>query len=122
MNLLIEMNLCKTRIVLILIMLCVILSVPIITYTRANYNTHTEEIIVKKAERVNTSRDGKYLVFSTDNNVYEITDSYWWWSFDASDRYAIIEPNTKYKCVITGWRCRFLSDYPNLIKIEKIEE
>jgi hypothetical protein len=54
--------------------------------------------------------------------VVEITDSLLNFRFNSSDLYANIEVCKTYKCLIKGYRINIFSIYPNLYKIEEIEE
>ena len=64
------------------------------------------------------NEDQKYLVSDTNGNVYQITDSLWYWTFDASNRYAKITPSQTYNVTLIGWRIPFISFYQNIIHIQ----
>lgn len=87
----------------------------------AYHDEHTAEITVRKAERVQSGKHSQYLVFTEDEEVYCIDDSLWRWTFDASDRYARIEPGQTYECRVVGWRWRFFSSYPNLLTVRRVQ-
>lgn len=86
-------------------------------------NQKTIEITVKdKYIKRSGSEDDKYLVVDTDGNTYEITDLTWLGKWNSTDLYNQLEINNKYKIETSGIRNGFLSLYPNINKIEKIEE
>lgn len=86
-------------------------------------NQKTIEITVKdKYIKRSGSEYDKYLVVDTDGNTYEITDLTWLGKWNSTDLYNQLEINNKYKIETSGIRNGFLSLYPNINKIEKIEE
>ena len=100
--------------------LALILALPITSCAYDNHNEHRVQITVKKAERVTDGESSQYLVFTESGDVYCVDDSVWRWTFDASDRYAKIEAGQTYDCAVIGWRCRFLSTYPNLLEVRGV--
>jgi len=59
----------------------------------------------------------KYLFSDQNGNVFSIEDSYWKWTFDASDRFANIQENKTYDIKTFGRRSHWFSNYPNAIEI-----
>lgn len=59
-----------------------------------------------------------YLVF-TDKGVFRNQDSWAFLSFDSSDVYSKLERGSTYKFTIYGYRNRWNSEYPNVLKIQK---
>lgn len=106
----------------LLVVAMVFVGLPLLSYVRASWNVHEKVITVNKCERVMSKNSSKYLVFTTEGDVYAVADSTWWWTFDSSDRYAIIEKGGRYRVTVYGWRWRFFSSYQNLIKVERAEE
>lgn len=68
----------------------------------------------------NNGDSGKYLI-STDEGVYEVTDSLWKMRFDSSDVYAGIEVGETYTFEIAGVRSPFFSLYPNIYEVQVTE-
>lgn len=62
---------------------------------------------------------GKYIVVDTNGNAYEIEDSITFGTWNATDRYSMISVGKSYHVTKAGWRIRFFSMYPNLIKINE---
>jgi hypothetical protein len=62
----------------------------------------------------------KYLMSDLQGNVFSIEDSWWKWTFDASNRYAEIKQNHTYLIKTFGRRSPFFSNYPNAIEIREI--
>lgn len=77
------------------------------------------ETITIKDKWVKQNRDsGKYLISSTDGQVFEITDSIIKGRFDSSNLYAELQPGQTCNIETQGWRFGFHSDYKNIIKAE----
>jgi len=86
-------------------------------YKFAYAMTSGEESITVKEKWVKYhGDDAKYLVSSTDGEVFEITDSFFRWRFDSSDLYADLEPGMTCSIQTQGWRFPFFSDYKNIIE------
>lgn len=86
-------------------------------------NVKTIEITVKdKYIKRSGSETDKYLVVDTDGNTYEITDLTWLGKWNSTDLYNQLEINNSYKIETSGIRNGFLSMYPNINKIEKLDK
>lgn len=82
--------------------------------------TSTVTIHVVDKQAVATGSNGhKYLIYTT-GTTYQDTDNLFHGKFDSSDLYARIQRNNTYRCVTTGWRLPFLSQYKNLITCQHI--
>ena len=79
---------------------------------------HQQEITIDEKWSKYHGGGAKYLVSTTDGDVYSMEDSTWFLTWDASDRYASIEEGETYTCTVIGWRVPILSWYQNLIAIE----
>jgi len=88
---------------------------PIIAYGTKS----TVQFVVSDKERVMTSESSKYLVF-TDGEVYENTDSLWYFKFNSSDVYGSLHEGQKYEAVVYGFRVPFLSWYKNIVSVKHI--
>jgi|TARA_R110002126_G_scaffold3263_1_gene18384 hypothetical protein len=78
-----------------------------------------ETFTVKKMERTGGDK-GKYLLWTTDNDVYQVADSWANLHFSASDVYGEIEKGKTYKADTYGWRFGVLSMYPNVVAVEPV--
>src|SRR5680860_1319594 len=58
-----------------------------------------------------------YLIF-TDKGVFRNQDSWAFLSFNSSDTYSKIVIGTSYKFIIYGYRNRWSSEYPNVLKVK----
>lgn len=88
-------------------------------------NTQTIEITVKDKyikRSGDSSSNDKYLVVDTENNTYQITDLTFLGKWNSTDLYNKLDVNKKYKITTSGIRNQFLSMYPNINKIENIED
>ncbi len=81
--------------------------------------TSEEETITVEAKWDKRSGDkSKYLVSTTDGQVFQITDSFVNWRFDSSNLYARIKPGETYDIKTQGFRFGLLSDYKNIIEVK----
>ena len=78
------------------------------------------EITITKAWVKQTDDSAKYLVATTDGDVYSIEDSFCYFAWDASDRYAAIDIGKTYQVTTIGWRFQPRSIYRNIIELEEI--
>ena len=78
---------------------------------------HTETITVKDKWIDPGSNQSAYLVLTTDDNILTISDAMIFLVFDSSDRWGQIEIGKTYEVEVYGWRIRFLSMYPDIIKV-----
>ncbi len=82
-------------------------------------------VTVQRAERVSqgsgANQSHKYLIY-TDTETFEVTDSWAYWRWDASDVYGTIKPGERYQCTVVGWRIPFASWYRNIITAVPLEE
>ena len=60
----------------------------------------------------------KYLVSSTDGQVFQITDTIIRWRWDSSNLYAKLEPGMTCKIKTQGWRFPLFSDYKNILEAD----
>lgn len=82
-----------------------------------------EYITVSSKERVCDGGETTtcyYMVFGTNGEVYENTDSIINWKFDSASVQARIQQGSRYKVTVIGWRIPFLSMKKNIIKAEKV--
>ena len=84
------------------------------------YILSAEEVIIYVSDKEVTSKEGvkKYLVY-TDGEVFENTDTVWFFKFNSSDVYGSLKEGEQYIVKVAGWRKPFFSWYRNIIKIEK---
>lgn len=75
-----------------------------------------ERMTVTDKERITSSEESKYLVWSTEE-TFEITDTVLFWRFNSSDLYGSLEIGKKYCMNVAGWRVPILSWYRNIIEI-----
>ncbi|NME67731.1 DUF1523 family protein [Flammeovirga aprica] len=95
-------------------------------------NRRTITATVNKTERIRGSvQNGKqkldkYLIYTLDKNdrphTFENTDTWIWFKFNSSDVYAKIQDGETYDFSIVGFRIPILSMYPNIIKVEKVNQ
>lgn len=59
-----------------------------------------------------------YLVY-TDQGTFKDTDSLLNGKFSSSDLYGQLRRDGRYKVQVQGWRIPWLSEYPNIVRIEQ---
>lgn len=64
----------------------------------------------------------KYLIFTEEGEVFQVTDEFWLFHFNASDLYGQLKDGGTYTVVVYGWRIPFFSKYRNIIEIKEIKE
>lgn len=77
----------------------------------------SENIIIKEKWVKYHGNDAKYLVSSTNGQVFQITDTIIKWRWNSSDLYAYLEPGMNCNIVTQGWRFPILSDYKNILSV-----
>ena len=63
----------------------------------------------------------KYLVFTTDGEVYEITDTILRWRFNSSNLYGKLQVGKTYKITVNGFRIPLFSEYRNILKATEVK-
>ncbi len=61
-----------------------------------------------------------YLVWSREGEVFCVTDTYSFFTFDSSDRYGKLTEGSNVKAKAAGWRIPFLSWYRNIVVIDEV--
>lgn len=84
-----------------------------VTKTNVTFTVIEKERVT---ERRGDSISSKYLIF-TDSEVFQNTDSIFYFKFNSSDIYVKLKKDHTYEAVVYGWRVPFLSMYRNIVKI-----
>lgn len=82
--------------------------------------TSTVTFTVASKERIAEEGGGKYLVFTTDDEAFQVTDNILFGKTDSSNRYAALDEGTTYECTAVGVRFSLFSMYKNLIECEAV--
>ncbi len=101
-----------------LILLIVVISIFFIYNIAYAFTSGNETITIKEKWVKYKNQDAKYLVSSTDDQVFQITDTWVRWRFDSSNLYAKLEVNNTYHIKTQGWRFPLLSDYKNILEAD----
>lgn len=83
------------------------------------YAYGTDEVVtdkIVKTERVVTKDSSRYIIYG-EKEVYENTDSMWYWKYNSADFYRDIEQGKTYKLRVYGWRIPFFSMNRNIIEV-----
>jgi len=99
----------------------IVILIAIIYPTALHMSEEEKTITVKEKWMKYHQEEGKYLVSDLEGNVYSIQDSVWYFQFDASDRYAMMDANKTYEVKTIGWRIKILSWYSNIIEFEEVK-
>ena len=99
----------------LLIVFAIVASIFVYSIGYINSKKQVEFVVTEK-ERVVHGETSRYLVWS-NNETFEITDSYLLLRFDSSEAYGRLLVGERYCGVVAGWRYQFLSWYRNIISI-----
>lgn len=99
---------------------------PIVLYQVAWVGSErTVDTMVDERERIVTGSgqdlSSKYIVF-TNAGEFEVTDTWLFFDFRSSSRYALMKKGYQCNVQVAGWRVGFLSMYPNVVKINECSE
>lgn len=98
-------------------MLGVLIFATFIIYNVAYaFEQGSEQITIEDKWVKHKGSSAKYLVSSTDGQVFQITDSFIHTRFDSSNLYAKIKPGQTCTLTTQGFRFELLSDYKNIIE------
>ena len=79
------------------------------------FTNGSEKITIEEKWVKHKGHDAKYLVSTTDGQVFEITDSWIKGRWDSSNLYAKLKEGQTCKIDTQGFRAPFFSDYKNII-------
>ena len=79
------------------------------------------QITPDKLERVAGDGDSRYMVWSEEGEVFEITDTFTFGRFDSADLYGDLEIGQTYCARVAGWRVHFLSWNRNILSVDEGE-
>lgn len=77
-----------------------------------------ETITIKEKWIKYQGDDAKYLISSTNGQVFQITDTIIKWRWDSSNLYADLEEGDTCKIKSQGWRFPLFSDYKNILETD----
>lgn len=101
-----------TCVVLTLCVVTTLILPPILGYT----NKETTEITIKDKYVDVNNENGVFLVVSTDNYTYKVSDLLFKGKFNSTDIYNNLEIGKTYEIETTGYRIPFFSEYKNINK------
>lgn len=62
-----------------------------------------------------------YLIWTKEEEVFCVTDSWSFMTFDSSDRFGKLREGSRVVANVAGWRVPFLSWYRNVVQIKSID-
>ena len=84
-----------------------------VTFGPVYGTVETVPVKIESKERIND----RYMIFA-EGEVFENTDTFWFFKFNSSDVYAKAKPGTTCTAKVNGIRLPILSWYRNIIKVE----
>ncbi len=91
------------------------------------YRHSSEQITftVEQRERVTESYSdsvrSRYLVWSREGEVFEVTDNWAFLTWNSSDRYGQLQEGVIVKAKVAGWRVPFFSWYRNIVEVQSVK-
>lgn len=82
--------------------------------------TSDVKFTIASKERIAEEGGGKYIVFTTDDEAFQVTDNILFGKTDSSNRYAALDEGATYECTAVGVRFSLFSMYKNLIECEEV--
>ena len=80
--------------------------------------TGSETITIKEKWVKYHGDDAKYLISSTNGQVFQITDTIIKWRWNSSDLYASLDDGQTCQIKTQGWRFPIFSDYKNILEAD----
>ena len=105
--------------IIFLVLMVILFAIYNIAYA---FTSGYETITIKEKWVKYHGNDAKYLVSSTNGQVFQITDTWVKWRWNSSNLYADLQPNQVCRIETQGWRFPFLSDYKNIITADCKED
>lgn len=99
---------------MILLLILIFFSSPIIAYATQDEAVVT---VVRVEKEIKSDGKGKYIV-TGEEEVFENTDTVWYWKWNSSDVQGKLREGGQYKVRVYGWRWPLLSWYRNIISVE----
>lgn len=108
---------------IITIMIIVVLTILMFCGLFNGYLNNQERKITVSDKYIKRSGEKDiYLVVDENKNTYKITDLFFKFKFNSTDLYNELEEGKTYKVKTSGFRIKILSEYPNINKVEYVEE
>ena len=103
----------------VLLPVLVLLMIGGMIYLAASYQLRTDTLTITVADKSRGSEGSgsDYLVWTTDNEVFEVDDAFWYGHFRASDVYGQLDVGGTYRVFVIGIRRPFFSEYRRIIRI-----
>lgn len=104
--------------IVVIVMIIFVYAIQLYIFSYSNVNELTIEVKEKYIKRYG-ERD-TYMIIDSNNNSYKISDLLYIWKFNSTDLYTSLEIGKKYKITTSGIRLKMFSEYPNINKVENI--
>lgn len=104
--------------IVVIVMIIFVYAIQLYIFSYSNVNELTIEVKEKYIKRYG-ERD-TYMVIDSNNNSYKISDLLYIWKFNSTDLYTSLEIGKNYKITTSGIRLKMFSKYPNINKVENI--
>ena len=97
-----------------------ILAIGLIIFTIV-YALNKDTVIATVTDKQVRGESGTYYVY-TDEEVFVVKDSPFYFRWDSSDDWSLIEIGETYEFDVTGYRIPILSKYRNIIDYELVDD
>lgn len=106
--------------VIVAVVIVAILAVCGWSFYTTQLKTSDVKFTVASKERIAEYGGGRYIVFTTDDEAFQVTDNILFGKTDSSNRYAALDEGATYECTAVGVRFSLFSMYKNLIECEEV--
>ncbi len=96
----------------------ILLAISLVYNVIYAFTSGSESITIEEKWVKYKGDKAKYLVSTTNDQVFEISDTWIKGRWDSSNLYAKLKEGQTCKLETQGWRFPFLSDYKNIITAE----
>lgn len=93
---------------------------PFAYRTSAEVITFTVDARERVTESSGDSTTSRYLVWSREGEVFEVTDDFLFSTWNSSDRYGQMQEGSTVTAKVAGWRVPFLSWYRNVVEVQSV--
>jgi len=85
----------------------------------AVFSFATAEVLTIQVARKNLyySPKSTELLVHTPEEVFEVANSWVFWTFDRRDHYATLEKGEEYRVVVAGWSIPLFGDYRQIVEV-----
>lgn len=87
-------------------------------------NTVIGTVTNSESSRMSNSKEDLFLITLLKDDgsteVFQVSDSIWWWHFQSADTYFALKQGGRFKLTVTGWRLPMLSQFRNVVEYKNL--